>query len=1361
MRMAYAHHRWISATILICIATLASGAGQPGVKSAARKDGQTAAIRQPATAVEPAANDLLKSLDRARRAGDRPGMDRLHRELGWTGDGCVGTPVPATDARRVVRTDRLNRSTRWQDDVLVSLVQTDTGRPSLTCGYHLPCYVVAEDLQSNYLDVYRSDDGGNYWYYDFSLHTTFDPTNASAVLGFGGQGNRLLIAYEYGCDTASAAIHVYWLDMDTGEDGLVMVDSGMGVRNPRLCVDADETPYWYAYLTWSSSGIRADRDYGEIMFSRSVSFGTDWSTPVSVASSVSDGNNPDIDFGGTDLYVAYTRSGTNDDRDVWVRPSANWGESWLAELPLAISDDDEYDPSVAANVDGDAVMVAYTRAYSPTNTDVEAYYSVDGGTLWYWTYPAYDDLHEGPADLCASSSPGQIHAAYWRHGDLAYTHADLGFPTMWSTPEVVNEGGAAMHLRPSLDVNPDRAIEECVAWMDDRSPTEYRVYFDAAYPLGDYYMIAGDYNRRIALETLKDWKEQLGYRVHLWTIDDVQDQHPGSDAATALWSFLRNRRFNTRYVLLVGSLPQIPMRMLYPDGDLGDGLGYGSDYYYMQLANPVWDLDGDLRWGEFTQDALNPYPDVLVGRVPNRSRFAVEDWIDNVIAFEQDTGDWKKNVLLAAGFLSQPEEDAGALDLAVAAQIYNRDIFEPAGWPAMRLFDGTGLNPTGEPWDRLLTRLNYAAECGPQAQGLIQCMAHGCETSMVAYRWVADLNNNGICDYGDEKTNIDFSVWLDIPYFPTSAVVYLGGCCTGAIISEDTVFELSGQASLYLIDNTPVDMAVYEYLRYGSPAVIGSTVGTESRPNWNDADDGSSQSLYYYFHQLLVQHGLRVGDAFHGSQIVQWIEHEPQRITRTFNYFGDPSLEFLGNQGRRWQGRALPVERLSEGIWSRPPLPRAEKAPRPRRDGDITLWWREGAIDGSSCVTDIVHGNDGLLYATARMSIDEDHNGGAVVRSADEGATWETLGELPDAWSATCLVQTLWSDWLVGGVAFVDEQFYGVIYASGDQGATWFMVALFPDGIVSDICQLSNGWLLAGTGWNGGILYSVDGGGSWDVAAALGPDIDVRSIVHASSDIVFAACDGAGAAHRVLVSANLTDWFPVGGLEAMTAAHDIVESGGALFVGGRDADGAAVYWGPLDGNPWQPTDSLPGGSTCVRSLTAAGGGVVFAAGKAPPGAYGAEVFAWSPVDSTWTVVGDPLEAVDLVDALHATSEHVYAGCGDIAGTIHKHLLVTPSAVDETATVDPTLSLDLWPNPMRKRATVSFHLPRRTRIDLKIYDVSGRLVRTLSSAITEAGDHAIVWDARDASGRAVPSGIYTFRLMAGDGKVRTGKITVVR
>ena len=64
------------------------------------------------------------------------------------------------------------------------------------------------------------------------------------------------------------------------------------------------------------------------------------------------------------------------------------------------------------------------------------------------------------------------------------------------------------------------------------------------------------------------------------------------------------------------------------------------------------------------------------------------------------------------------------------------------------------------------------------------------------------------------------------------------------------------------------------------------------------------------------------------------------------------------------------------------------------------------------------------------------------------------------------------------------------------------------------------------------------------------------------------------------------------------------------------------------------------------------------------------------------------------------------------------------------------------------------------MDLRIYDVSGRLVRTLRSGSLKRGYHDVSWNGADQYGRPVTSGIYFSLLQVGPKKL-TRKIVVVR
>ena len=72
----------------------------------------------------------------------------------------------------------------------------------------------------------------------------------------------------------------------------------------------------------------------------------------------------------------------------------------------------------------------------------------------------------------------------------------------------------------------------------------------------------------------------------------------------------------------------------------------------------------------------------------------------------------------------------------------------------------------------------------------------------------------------------------------------------------------------------------------------------------------------------------------------------------------------------------------------------------------------------------------------------------------------------------------------------------------------------------------------------------------------------------------------------------------------------------------------------------------------------------------------------------------------------------------------------------------------YPNPFNPVTTIAYALPEPTPVRLDVYDVRGRLVARLVDTNQPAGRYAVVWDAHDASGRALASGVYFYRIQAG-------------
>lgn len=110
----------------------------------------------------------------------------------------------------------------------------------------------------------------------------------------------------------------------------------------------------------------------------------------------------------------------------------------------------------------------------------------------------------------------------------------------------------------------------------------------------------------------------------------------------------------------------------------------------------------------------------------------------------------------------------------------------------------------------------------------------------------------------------------------------------------------------------------------------------------------------------------------------------------------------------------------------------------------------------------------------------------------------------------------------------------------------------------------------------------------------------------------------------------------------------------------------------------------------------------------------------------------------------------------------------PTPVADAGSLPQQFSLQQsYPNPVRldqlrsSGNVIRFALAQPAPVSIAIYNILGQKIATLSEQqLLAAGQHSIRWNGRDGSGRAVPQGVYFYRLQAGD-QIQSQRLTVLR
>lgn len=352
---------------------------------------------------------------------------------------------------------------------------------------------------------------------------------------------------------------------------------------------------------------------------------------------------------------------------------------------------------------------------------------------------------------------------------------------------------------------------------------------------------------------------------------------------------------------------------------------------------------------------------------------------------------------------------------------------------------------------------------------------------------------------------------------------------------------------------------------------------------------------------------------------------------------------------------------------------------------------------------------------------------GVILRTTDGGNNWflnpNYVNVYPDLYSLSLYGGS--SGWISGR--------FGVLLQTTDKGQTWVQrngfASAFGGYYLSHATFLSDtvGWLC---GVTNALLRTKFGDGFWTKEFVSREPL-LLNYMHTKDATSGYLVGNSGVAVKTIDHGYSWTFMNTGvtaKLENVTFVNDlsgwIVGASGTIL---KTTDG---------GNSWPKYDISPQYHfTWISFINDTAGWIVGSPGI---------ILKTSNAGGTWNIVPSgtsvALRAAFFVDEHH----------GWIVGDSGKVLLYDPAIAtsvrrhqNEIQEMQFEVSQN-YPNPFNPTTTIRFSIPQGEYVDLKLFDTSGRLVRTLVKRYYDAGTHEVIFSASDLA-----SGMYVFHLKAGD------------
>jgi hypothetical protein len=136
--------------------------------------------------------------------------------------------------------------------------------------------------------------------------------------------------------------------------------------------------------------------------------------------------------------------------------------------------------------------------------------------------------------------------------------------------------------------------------------------------------------------------------------------------------------------------------------------------------------------------------------------------------------------------------------------------------------------------------------------------------------------------------------------------------------------------------------------------------------------------------------------------------------------------------------------------------------------------------------------------------------------------------------------------------------------------------------------------------------------------------------------------------------------------------------------------------------------------------------------------------------NTWTI-----ESTDITEYagenVYIAIVHHFNNVSDMLQTGQFAFEILPILLENDKIVDssPNVLIENYPNPFNPETMISFSIPNEGTISINVYNIRGQKVRNLVNGDYSSGHHSVVWDGTNDSGVSVGSGVYLYRINAGE------------